>query len=80
MDIGVNVSSATSGTVYKVKKPSGLEVDWTCTTYSTTSFVYTSTSNDLNESGIYALQVYAVYPDWQGRSETYKFEIYDLFD
>jgi hypothetical protein len=79
LDVGITVASATSYS-FKVIKPSGVIQDWTCTVNSTTSFKYATQNGSLNESGIYHIQAYATYPDWNGRSDTISFEVYDLFD
>ena len=74
-------SNISTGTVFqlKIKKPSGTEVIWTGELSGTTKVQYTTVAGDLNESGLYKLQVYVEIPSWRGRGKTAEFTVYKAF-
>jgi len=59
LDTGIDDLSTASKIQILVKKPSGVEAEWTATRYGATSYItYTSIAGDLNEEGDYILQSY----------------------
>jgi hypothetical protein len=59
LDTGIDNLNAATKIQILVRKPSGLEVEWTASQYGTTSYItYTSLLGDLDEAGDYVLQAY----------------------
>jgi hypothetical protein len=74
-----NISAATN-LKYKVKKPNGVEVDWTPTLYGTNYLRYPVIAGDLNLTGIYYIQPYMTLGGWTGRGDTVDLTVYDHFE
>ena len=62
------------------QKPSGLEGYWDASVFDTTKARYITTSGDLNEKGLWYLQVYLEIPNWRGYGETVEMYVYDQWD
>jgi hypothetical protein len=62
-----------------VKKPNGLLVTWTSTIVTTTTFHTIINSGDFNIKGIYKANPWGKFPGWEGRGETFEFEVFEAF-
>jgi hypothetical protein len=60
VNTGVDISAATTANIH-YRKPSGATGSFTGATSSTTYVVFTTTSGDVDEDGIWELQAYVVY-------------------
>lgn len=75
--VGVDLTNATV-TKYKVKKPSGLVVEWAATDYDATHLTYATVAGDLDEVGQYKLQAYIeIGPTTKIEGDTYLFKVND---
>lgn len=65
------LSDISNGTVFgiKVKKPSGVLLDWIGVLQGTTAIKYITQVGDLDEAGVYRLQGYVSMPGWSGSSD-----------
>lgn len=63
-----------------VKKPSGKEVIWTGVCNGTTKTKYIIKKGDLNEAGIYKVQVYLEMSDFSGWTTTGSFPVKARFN
>lgn len=68
LDTQSDISSATLVKI-KVRKPSGVILDWIGALQGTTAIRYVTQANDLDESGVYKLQGYVESPAWCGSSD-----------
>ena len=59
------------------QKPSGLTGQWTAAVFETTKARYVTISGDLDEKGLWYLQVYLEIPQWKGYGETVEMYVYD---
>lgn len=78
----IDLTSATS-IVFDVKKPSGIVASWTASLDPTNSYygVYTSSTNDLNESGIYLLSLQCTFAGGIIHTgESAEFEVFSQFE
>lgn len=77
---GKDLTLASSLTV-KVKKPDGSEVEWTGELYSldNNKIKYIIQPGDLDQSGQYKANAYYIFPDWEGRGNTFKFTVYEPY-
>jgi len=62
------------------QKPSGVEGYWDGSVVETTKVRYVTISGDLDESGLWYLQVYLAIPDWRGYGETVEMKVYNQWD
>lgn len=76
LDTGVALAGYTTLQI-KYKKPSGNKGYWTATITDSTKAKYTVQAGDLDESGTWTFQVYAVLTDWTGHGEEATAVIYD---
>lgn len=79
IDTEITITAASRAYLY-VQKPGGTEVTWTGTVASTTFIVYTTTSSDLDESGIYNVNAYVsdtTSTSWNFTGESFNFRVYD---
>ena len=65
LDTGIDLASATSVRI-RYKKPNGVRGSWVGDVYESTKIKYTTISGDLNVSGNWRIQAYAVLPTWTG--------------
>jgi hypothetical protein len=77
---GIDLTNATS-TVFRVRKPSETEVTWNATVVDATNGIlrYTTTTNDLNEAGVYYLQPLVTFTNRILYGKTATFEVYAPF-
>jgi len=83
-DIGTKIkldsdSTLTGATTLQIKykKPSGTTGAWTATIEGTEYAYYLTEEDDLDESGVWELQLYAVLSAWQGHGAITKMVVYD---
>ena len=71
LDCGIDVSLAHNIKI-NVLKPKGSEVQWSAVLHQTdnTKIVYTTVSDDLDESGEYKLQAHLTLGSWTGCGDT----------
>ena len=63
VNVTTDISSSTARKIY-YKKPSGTTGSWTAALESSTSISYTTTTDDIDEYGVWQLQSYAATPSW----------------
>ena len=86
-DIGTAIildttENITAQTVLKIlyQKPSGTVGEWAATVFQTTKARYVTISGDLNEKGLWYLQIYLEIPAWKGYGETVEMYVYDQWN
>ena len=79
VDCGSDISGAT-GTILKVRKPDGTEVEWTATIYDSNYLRYTTVAGDFNKAGTYHVQAHLTLAGWTGHGETAEFPIYEEYE
>lgn len=74
VNCGEDISTASIHKI-KVKKPSGVKVEWNADIHEINYLKYIIATDDFNEVGEYSLQSYIEIGGWKGHGETVKFDI-----
>ncbi|MHC4398030.1 MAG: hypothetical protein ACYS1A_20495 [Planctomycetota bacterium] len=74
LDCVIDISSATSRSI-KYQKPGGTTGSWTAAEESTTEISYTTTTGDIDESGVWIFQAYVNKGAYKIRGEKVETEI-----
>jgi hypothetical protein len=75
-------SDISTQTVLKIdwKKPDNTEGSWDATLEGTTYACYITEDGDLDQAGIWKLQIYVEMPAWKGHGETVSMKVYEEFE
>ena len=68
LDCGADVSSATVRKI-KVRKPSGVQIEWAAQAEGTNAIKYVVQAGDVVLPGSWWVQAYIEMPGWKGRGE-----------
>lgn len=75
LNAGSVISAATLIQI-KYKKPNGDIGTWTAVLEGTDYGYYITTTNDLDQTGKWEVQLYVVLPSWQGHGEIATLQVY----
>lgn len=78
LDAGQDITGATDVTI-EVLKPSGTTDSWTAEVFDSQYVKYVTVEGDLDEVGIYKLQIELTLSGWTGRGNTTSLRVYDDF-
>lgn len=78
LDSGEDLTAATSIQI-AIRRPSGTVASWVAALYDTTKGRYIVQAGDLDEEGIWKLQLVVTLPAWSGRGETVDLPVYGNF-
>lgn len=79
LNADVDISDATKLEIH-YKKPSGTTGIWTALPEDTYYGYYITTSGDLDENGVWDLQLYVEVGPWKGHGEVDTFTVYEFLE